>query len=231
MSHRSVMVRSTLLAMMGILCLLASSCSQPQPQRSAQTPVSIAPLPEHDVAESTDAASMKAFKRCVAATECQLVHTEMFSNATIEIYQRSGAMPEVHVLTTYADGTPTLWSLQDEHAASFLGLTCGLANCLMSVVVGPETLANLDMRMVSHTLSGKIEGAAVGPALSTSAADLNADGVLDLVTTQHLVSSDGTELIYYQTYVNDDRQLTITGCTAPSIDALAPTAPQTRTCP
>ena len=87
------------------------------------------------------------------------------------------------------------------------------------------------MRMVSDQLSGKIEGAAVGPALQTQAADLNADGVLDLTVTEHLIQGDGTELIYYRTYVNDERDLVATGCTVPNSLAQPPTELQVRTCP
>ncbi|WP_153505395.1 hypothetical protein [Cumulibacter manganitolerans] len=231
MRRRSVMVRSAVVAMIGSLSAALASCSQPAAPAAAHTPASIAPLPERGAAGQTADADLSALERCIAAGQCQRVHTETFSNATIEIYQQSSELPAVHVVTTYADGQPTVWSLKEEHAASFLGLTCGLANCLLDVVVGPETRASIDMRMVSHALTGRIEGAAVGPALSTQAVDLDADGVLDLVSAKHLVQSDGTELFYYQTYLNDDRQLTTTGCTAPSTDATPPTALQTRTCP
>lgn len=198
----------------------------------AIAPASIPQLPEQNVAPpSSGDAEAAELDRCIAVGGCSLVHTRAFSNATVEVYQELSTPPAVHVRTVFADGVPAVWSLQDEHSASFKSMSCGLANCLMEVVVAPELVAIIDMRMVSDRLSGAIEGAAVGPALHTQAADLNQDGVLDLTVTEHLIQGDGTELIYYRTYVNEDRMLVSTGCTTPSVLAQPPTDLQIRTCP
>lgn len=218
------------------LCLAAVvmviRAQDPAPQAGDEpTPASIAPLPEQHQAPAPYAPTKEEVDRCVTAGQCALVRTEKFSNATVEIYQKYAEQPEIHVVTTAADGEPAVWSLQDEHSASFQSLTCGLANCLMTVIVGPETIATIDMRMVASQLTGMIEGAAVGPSLATTDVDLNEDGVLDLISTEHLVQADGTEALYYRTYVNDDRALVPTGCTVPSPTPAAPTSLQTRVCP
>jgi hypothetical protein len=210
--------------------LFTGGQSEPK-QALALTPASIPQLPEQDVAPPIDDAAVTALERCISNAGCTLVHTRAFSNATVEVYQENSTPPAVHVQTIFADSVPSVWSLKDEHSATFKSMTCGLANCLLDVVVGPELLATIDMRMVSDQLSGKIEGAAVGPALQTQAADLNADGVLDLTVTEHLIQGDGTELIYYRTYVNDERDLVATGCTVPNSLAQPPTELQVRTCP
>lgn len=217
------------------LCLAAVVLiltGQDSPQPAAEpTPASIGALPERQPMPEPNSVTKDEIDRCVTAGQCALVHTENFSNATVEVYQKYADLPEVHVVTTAADGAPTVWSLRDEHSASFQALTCGLANCLMTVVVGPETLATIDMRMVASQLTGMIEGAAVGPSLATTVIDLDEDGVLDLISTEHLVQADGTETFYSRTYVNDDRTLTATGCTVPSTTPMAPTSLQTRVCP
>lgn len=212
---------------------LLAGCASDEPvaAQKPQPTASIPALPEQQPAPSTGDAALAALERCIAGRVCQLMSTQTFSNATIEIYQENADLPAVHVLTSAADGEPTVWSLKDEHAASYQSITCGLANCLLDVMVGPESIATVDLRMVSRSLTGHIEGAAVGGALATSSVDLNADGVLDLVTTQHLVQADGTELFYFRTYLNDDRTLVATGCTLPSADTTPPVTPQTRTCP
>ena len=210
--------------------LLTGGDSQPK-QALALAPASIPQLPEQDVTPPTDDAAVKELDRCISTSECTLVHTRAFSNATVEVYQQYSTPPAVHVRTVFADSVPSVWSLKEEHSATFKSMSCGLANCLLEVVVGPEIYATIDMRMVSDQLSGKIEGAAVGPALQHQVADLNADGVLDLSTTEHVVQGDGTELTYYRTYVNQERTLVATGCTIPSAVSQPPTELQVRTCP
>lgn len=200
-------------------------------QTLAITPASIPQLPEQQADPPANDKAVEALDRCIATEVCTLVHADVFSNAAIEVYQQQSTPPAVHVRTVFADAVPSVWSLQDEHAAVFASMACGLANCLLEVIVGPELLATIDMRMVADQLAGKIEGAAVGPALQTQAADLNQDGVLDLTTTQHLVQADGTELLYYRTYVNEKRSLVPTGCTIPSPVTEPPTELQVRTCP
>lgn len=197
----------------------------------AVTPGSIPQLPEQKVAPQVDDAAVKELDRCIDDSSCTLVHTRAFSNATVEVFQQASTPPAIHVRTVFADSVPSVWSLKDEHAATFKSMSCGLANCLLEVVVSPEMFATIDMRMIANQLSGKIEGAAVGPALQTQAADLDSDGVLDLATTEHLVQADGSELIYYRTYVNDQRTFVATGCTLPSDSPKPPTALQVRTCP
>lgn len=217
-------------ATVALSMLLFGGNSAPK-QALAATQASIPQLPEHQATPPAGDAAVKELERCIGSDECALVHTRAFSNATVEVYQQYSTPPAVHVRTVFADAVPSVWSLQDEHSATFKSMSCGLANCLLDVIVGPETLATIDMRMVADQLSGKIEGAAVGPALQTQAADLNKDGVLDLATTEHMVQADGTELIYYRTYVNDERTLVATGCTIPTALAQAPTELQIRTCP
>lgn len=46
-----------------------------------------------------------------------------------------------------------------------------------------------------------------------------------------MVQSDGTELIYYRTYVNEERTLVATGCTTPAALTQPPAELQVRTCP
>ena len=231
MGRRMFAAAVAVLAIAGAVIAFVMSDRQPPSAASASTPASIAPLPEHQGGPPSDPAALPDLHRCIATGECQLMQTERFSSATVEIYQQLTTQPAVHVLTTYADSQPTVWSLKDEHAASYQSMTCGLANCLLNVIVGPEAIATIDMRMVSQSLTGRIEGAAVGPSLATTAVDLDADGVLDLVTTEHLIQSDGTELLFYRTYVNIDRTLTPTGCTTPSVAPTTPTNLETRTCP
>ena len=223
-------ITAVVAATVALSMLLFGGNSAPK-QALAATQASIPQLPEHQATPPAGDAAVKELERCIGSAECALVHTRAFSNATVEVYQQYSTPPAVHVRTVFADAVPSVWSLQDEHSATFKSMSCGLANCLLDVIVGPETLATIDMRMVADQLSGKIEGAAVGPALQTQAADLNKDGVLDLATTEHMVQADGAELIYHRTYVNDERTLVATGCTIPTALAQAPTELQIRTCP
>ncbi|WP_134322724.1 hypothetical protein [Cumulibacter soli] len=221
-------------AMAGLVMLTVSivTTGNSEPQRQLATPSgSIPQLPEQRVTPPTDPNAVADLDHCLDAGDCTLVHTRAFSNATIEVFQEESTPPVVHVRTVQSNGDPSVWSLKDEHAATFKAMTCGLANCLLDVTVGSEMVATIDLRMVADTLSGKIEGAAVGGSLHTQAADLNKDGVLDLIATEHLVKSDGTELTYYRTYVNQDRDLVPTGCTLPAELEQAPSSLQSRTCP
>lgn len=197
----------------------------------AVAPGSIPQLPEQNTNPPGGDLALEALDRCIEANSCTLVHTRAFSNATVEVFQEASTPPAIHVRTVYADSVPSVWSLKDEHAATFKSMSCGLANCLLEVVVSPELYATIDMRMVANQLSGKIEGAVVGPALQTQAADLDADGILDLATTEHLVQADGTEMTYYRTYFNDHRMFVATGCTLPSTTPKPPSQLQVRTCP
>lgn len=231
MRNRLIAAAAAVITLAGVAAVLLLQRDAPTKAIPSAAPVSIAPLPEHVQAPPTDPAALTELDRCVAAGQCQLVQTEKFGKATVEVYQQNSALPAVHIRTSFADGAPQVWSLEDEHAATFRAMSCGLANCLLDVVVGPEAVASIDMRLVSNTLVGNIEGAAVGPSLSSTAADLNSDGVLDLVTAEHLIREDGSELFFYRTFVNQDRQLVATGCTVPAADAVAPQTLQVRTCP
>jgi hypothetical protein len=136
------------------------------------------------------------------------------------------------VLELSQDGRPISWQVTDEQVAG--DLACSprpVPNCVVVAGAGAHASIAAGYTRAGHKLVKYGEVPSDTPA--TDPVDLNADGLIDVVTAINTYQpSYATGTVYWQTFQSTGSSFASTGCTAPRHTLPPePTGPLTGSCP